>query len=132
MKSEEHCKNILSREWNEIGVGYAFSPDSKFQSYWVQDFGCRFNAYPLVINNEEPATTTAQVHLYIYGDGWAKEMRLSNDGKTWTDWRPYTANCEWTLAEGGGERTVYTELRSGDTVCRDQDTIKLLAQTAGK
>ena len=132
MKSPGHRDNILSADWNEIGVGCAFAKDSKFQRYWVQDFGSRHNVCPVVINGEQPETNTAQVHLYIYGAGWAEQMRISNDGKTWTPWEKYASLRDWTLAEGSGERVVYVELQKGEQTRRDQDTIILLPQSASK
>ena len=133
MKSPGHRENILSRDWNEIGIGCSFSNDSKFQSYWVQDFGSRYNVYPVVINGEQPDTKTQNVHLYIYGTGWAQQMRLSNDGKTWTPWEAYVPARDWKLEEGSGARVVYVELKNGDGVVRsDKDTINLLPQAASK
>lgn len=39
MESEGHRANILSPQFREIGVGYAFDESSQFGSYWVQNFG---------------------------------------------------------------------------------------------
>lgn len=36
-----HCKNILSPDYQEIGVGYFFIEDDEFKHYWTQDFGKR-------------------------------------------------------------------------------------------
>ncbi len=133
MKSPGHRNNILSRDWNEIGIGYSFSNDSKFQRYWVQDFGSRYNVFPVIINGEQPDTKTPLVHLYLYGAGWAQQMRLSNDGKNWTPWEPYVPVRDWNLAEGSGLRAVYAEVKNSDGVIhRDQDTINLLPQSASK
>ena len=133
MKSPGHRENILSRDFNEIGVGYSFSEASEHQSYWVQDFGSRYKVFPLVINDEQPDTRTTRVHLYIYGAGWAQQMRLSNDGKTWGLWEAYVPVRDWTLQEGSGERTVYVELKNSDGIIHsDQDTINLLPQAASK
>ena len=129
MKSPLHRENILSRDYNEIGVGYSFSDDSKFQRYWVQDFGSRYDVFPVVINNEEPDTKTLLVHLYIYGAGWAQQMRFSNDGKTWMPWESYVPTRDYTLEEGSGERFVYVELKNSDGLVRaDKDSINLQPQ----
>ena len=133
MKSPGHRENILSRDYNEIGVGYCFSTDSKFQRYWVQDFGSRYNVFPVVINGEEADTKTLLVHLYIYGAGWAQQMRLSNDGKTWSEWETYVPVRDWNLQEGSGERVVYAELKNSEGIVRaDKDSINLLPQSASK
>ncbi len=39
MNSPGHRANILKREFTEIGFGYANSPSSRYQNYWVQVFG---------------------------------------------------------------------------------------------
>ncbi|PTA68050.1 CAP domain-containing protein [Deinococcus arcticus] len=37
LKSEGHCKNIMSASYRELGVGYA--QGGSYGHYWVQDFG---------------------------------------------------------------------------------------------
>ena len=133
MNSPDHRVNILSRDFNELGVGYSFSDTSDQHHYWVQDFGSRRDVFPLVINGEHPDTTTPLAHLYIYGVGWAQQMRLSNDGKTWAPWEPYVPTRDWMLAEGSGERFVYVEVKNSDGIVRaDKDSINLLPQSASK
>jgi uncharacterized protein YkwD len=39
--SPGHRKNLENPDVREIGVGYAFSPTSKYKKYWVQIFGAR-------------------------------------------------------------------------------------------
>ena len=39
MNSEGHRRNILSPHYQHIGVGYAYNQGSKYQNYWVQEFG---------------------------------------------------------------------------------------------
>ena len=45
-------------------------------------------------------------------------MRFSNDGSTWSTWQSYNTTATWTLAAGGGTRTVYGEYRdtAGNTM----------------
>ena len=38
MNSPTHRANILSEEYEELGVGYIYAPDSKYKHYWVQLF----------------------------------------------------------------------------------------------
>ncbi|HZT40604.1 MAG TPA: CAP domain-containing protein [Chthonomonadaceae bacterium] len=128
MQSPHHRENLLSPDYSEIGVGYADRPDSLYHSYWVQDFGSRFDVYPVVIDNEAPVTRAPEVSLYIYGAGWARQMRLSNDGLNWTDWEPYQPHRAWTLAPGFGTRTVFVELRNGQTIRQTEDSIELIGE----
>lgn len=39
MNSSGHRRNILNRNFTEIGFGYANSPNSEYNHYWVQVFG---------------------------------------------------------------------------------------------
>lgn len=39
LKSEGHCKNIMSANFKEVGVGYGYSDASTYKHYWVTNFG---------------------------------------------------------------------------------------------
>ena len=39
------------------------------------------------------------------------EMRLSNDGVTWSQWMPYATTKAWQLATGTGTKTVRAQFR---------------------
>lgn len=130
MHSPGHRENMLSPEYCEIGVGYCPPSASSPSGFWVQDFGARFDIYPMVINNDEDQTRKSQVKLTLYGKEWANEIRLSNDGVTWTDWESFKPHRDWTLDEGSGKRTLYAELRHGRTVQRVQASIQILPEPA--
>lgn len=125
MRSPGHRENLLDPNVREAGVGYAINTDSKFKHYWVLDFGSRFDACPVVINDESGETHTPGVKLTLYGEGWATRMRFSNDGQTWTAWEPFKAQREWTLTSGAGRHTVYVELSNGQNTRRSDDTVEL-------
>ncbi len=125
MNSTGHRANILRDNICEIGAGYIYQSGTMYGHFWSQNFGCRWNTYPVVINNEAASTTSREVTLYMYGTGWAEQMRLSNDGHAWTDWMPYTATISWTLLPGTGERAVFAEVRRGATVYQSSDSIFL-------
>lgn len=144
MNSSGHRSNILSTSFRELGVGYVYQSGDQanirkddnrdcnsdgtyayaFRSYWTQNFG-RTNTYPIVINREAAETSTRDVDLYIYGTGWATEMRLRNETGDWTPWQAFQADQPWTLSPGAGEKTVQVELRSSPTsaVFSSSDTI---------
>ncbi len=126
MNSPGHRANILNPRFREIGIGYV-SGGGTWDHYWVQNFGAQFDRYPVVINNEAAQTRTPAVRLYIHGEGWAREMRLSSDGRQWTEWQRFRSRMDWTLERGSGLRTVYVELRRDNRICRSQDTIELVA-----
>ena len=42
MSSLGHCVNIMSANFREIGIGYAYNSLSTYDHYWTQDFGRRF------------------------------------------------------------------------------------------
>ena len=128
MHSPDHRANLLDPQVREIGVGYAQSQDSKFKRYWVQDFGSRFDGFPLVINDESGQTCAMCVKLTIYGETGAKKMRISNDGQTWTEWEPYKVQRDWVLPTGTGKHTVYVEVNNGKTTRRSDDTVELVEE----
>ena len=39
LKSAGHCANIMSANFKEVGVGYAYTTTSTYKHYWVTDFG---------------------------------------------------------------------------------------------
>ena len=127
MRSPGHRANLLNPTFREIGVAYVAGNNSHFKHYWVQDFGVRSNTYPVVINNKAPQTSDPTVHLYLYGEGWAKQMRFSNDRIHWSNWETYQPRCDWTLNTGYGDRTVYAEVRGEGIVRRSSDTVHLAA-----
>ena len=43
------------------------------------------------------------------------KMRLSNDGTTWSDWRPAAASTPWRLGSANGTRRVYVQVRDSAT-----------------
>jgi uncharacterized protein YkwD len=130
MHHEGHRENILNPSYREIGTGYYFLASATYSHYWVQDFGQQRDVYPVIINCEATTTDTPRATLYVHGEGWAQEMRLSNDGITWTDWQPFQSLLYWELSEGTrGLRTVFVELRQGSTVRSASDTIELTVDT---
>lgn len=146
MDSPGHKANILSTNYREIGVGYAYQSSDQssvradedgnciadrfglgpFYHYWTQNFGTRSNVYPVVINREAYETTTEQVSLYMYGAGWATDMRFRNENGDWSSWQAYASDVNWTLSSGNGSKTVYAEIRSSTGEVRSaNDTIIL-------
>jgi uncharacterized protein YkwD len=41
LQSEGHCKNIMSANFKNVGVGYGYNSASTYKHYWVTDFGTR-------------------------------------------------------------------------------------------
>jgi len=67
------------------------------------------------------------VDLYIYGGGWAQDMRISNTEDLAGVWEPYASAKRWTLASGLGAKTVYVTLRNGSVQRTASDSIVLVA-----
>ena len=146
MNSSGHRANILSTDFREIGVGYDYQANDlanvrqdadsdcavdsvgngPYYHYWTQNFGTRSSVYPLVINRESFETDTRQVDLYIYGTGWATQMRIRNEADVFTAWQPFAANVSWELSAGNGTKEVFVELKnsSGSTTSAS-DAIEL-------
>lgn len=146
MGSSGHRANILSTSVREIGIGYFLQSDDQgnvrhdlnsdctvdstgngpWFRYWTQKFGRRSNVYPVVIEREEHSTTDRDVSLYLYGEGWAEQMRLRNAGGAWTAWQAFDPEQAWTLPTGAGTKTVEAEIRNSfGTVLAARDSIYL-------
>lgn len=131
MNSEGHRQNLLNPEYREIGVGYVAGPGSQSgcqnqpcQHYWAQVFGARNDVFPLIINDEAAVIAGTEVSLYIYGQGWAQEMRLRNDSESFTPWEPYTPTRTWTLPASEGLHAVEVELRNANgDIISSEDTV---------
>ena len=41
LRSPGHCKNIMSANFKDVGVGYGYSASSTYGHYWVTDFGTK-------------------------------------------------------------------------------------------
>lgn len=147
MNSSGHRANILSTTYREIGAGFFQAASDAggiridnnsdctqdntggpYYNYWTQDFGKRNNVYPVVIEREVFAITTRDVDLYLYGTGWASEMRLCNESGGWTDWMPFARERAWQLSPFDGTKTVTVELMNGSIVRSASDTIELMDQ----
>jgi uncharacterized protein YkwD len=148
MASAGHRANILG-SFREIGIGYVLdaadsgnvrmNPDpldctqnstsGPFLHYWTQNFGSRLNVYPVVIEREAYETASANVDLYLYGSGWATEMRIRNETGSFGAFQPFATNVAWQLSAGDGLKTVLVEIRNAAmTVLSASDTINLTGQ----
>jgi len=131
MTSPGHRENMLNGGLREAGGGYAYSETAYYHRYWTLDFGARHDeqgnpVYPVVINNEAWSTTSLDVNLYVYGEGWANEMRFRNEGGAWSAWQPFNCTKAWTLsAEDGSPAVVYAQLRAGSTIVENSDSIHI-------
>lgn len=147
MNSSGHRSNILSTSSREIGIGYVYQSGDQnnvrtdanndctadasgagpFGHYWTQNFGRRNTVYPVVINREAFQATNSTVQLYLFGAGWATEMRLRNESGSWSAWQPFAADVDWVLSAGNGAKTVSAEIRNGATTYAASDLIYLNA-----
>ena len=146
MNSSGHRANILRTNYREFGVGYFnqsgdlanirqdqngdcvvdLTNTGPFTRYWTQNFGRRNNVYPIIINREAYETDDIAVDLYIYGSGFATEMRLRNDGDAFGAWEPFATQRNWMLRPQDGTRQVFVEIRNASmTVIANNDSILL-------
>ena len=120
MNSPGHRANLLDSDSREIGLGY-YQRDNDGRGYVTQDFGNDAVYAPIIVENEAISTMTPNVNLYIYdrtvgsgfaGLGAATQMMVSNNADfNGANWEPYSANKDWTLANGEGWRDVYVKTR---------------------
>ncbi len=66
------------------------------------------------IGDGSASTNTTAVNLTLFandaGSGVA-DMRVKNEGLSWTAWEPFATNKAWTLPPGEGTKTVYVQYR---------------------
>jgi hypothetical protein len=122
MGSSGHRNNILSTTSWEIGVGY-YQGHGYYYRYWVQDFGKRPGAYPLIIALDAATADSRDVSLYIYGE-W-DEVRLRNDDGPWSAWMAFQNELDWTLGAGAGVHTVSVEMRTPSKTASSSDSVYL-------
>jgi len=148
MNSSGHRANLLATGSREIGIGYLMqsgdqsnvrgdsdgncaadgTPGGPYTRYWTQNFGRRNSIYPVVVNREAFQATDALVNLYVYGTGWATQMRFRNESGTWSAWLPYAENTTWALSPGNGTKTVNCEIKNAaGSVLAQSDQIQLNA-----
>ncbi len=146
MSSSGHRANILSTSYREIGIGYYYPAGDTgnvredangdcvadgiggpWYRYWTQNFGRRNTVYPVVIDREAYETDTVDVDLYLYGTGWATEMRIRNENGAFGTWQAFSADVAWQLSDGPGAKEVFMEIRNGGTVYGASDTIESTA-----
>ena len=114
LKSPGHRANIMSPNFREIGVGLAHNEKSTYGHYWVQVFCGRESVYPVVINLDAYATSTADVQLYIGGPSDAERMRIRNNTSDFGAWQPYRKTLNWRLAGTSGRQRVEVEVEDSD------------------
>jgi len=126
MASPGHRENILYTGFRELGVAYYFEQDDTYPGptgyyhYWGQDFGLRNDVYPVVINDEAFQTSSRTVDLYIYGQGWAVQMKISESpAYSGASWQPYTSSTTFQLSPGAGLKTVHVRLRNNIDTFKD-------------
>jgi hypothetical protein len=82
-------------------------------------------ACSIAINGGDATTGEAAVTLDLESEdsgSGVSEMRLKDDGSSWTQWEPYAENREWSLPGDDGLKIVHVEFRdeAGNTsVCSD-------------
>jgi len=83
----------------------------------------------ITINDDAVFTNNPAVTLTLAASdalSGISQVRLSNDGSTWSDWEPYAAAKAWILTDGDGLKTVYVQYgdNAGNIAAYD-DTITL-------
>lgn len=144
MNSAGHRANILSANYNELGVGYYNDPNDtqskrsgstctpdntltgNYRHYWTQNFGRRSGAVLLVAAREAYQVAVCATDLYTHASGQS-QMRFSNDGIQWSAWETFASNKIWTLSGASGSTaTVRVQTRTnGGTVTTATDTVRL-------
>lgn len=125
LNSPPHRMAMLAPDYREVGVGSAWTNTGRYTTAWAQVLGTRRGVYPLIINLDAPWTENPSVRLYVHGARRATAMRLSNDGRNWSEWRTPQEWVDWELPHEPGEHTVYVQLIIRGRVYETSDSILL-------
>jgi hypothetical protein len=84
----------------------------------------------IVINDGALYSSSTEVELTLLADdatSGVSQMRLSDDGLSWSTWEPYATSKPWTLPSGDNEKTVYVQYEdhAGNISPTYDDTITL-------
>jgi subtilisin-like proprotein convertase family protein len=60
------------------------------------------------------------------------QMRFSNDGSSWSPYRPYAATTAWTLAPGDGTKTVFAQFLDADGNASAVASDSIIVESAGE
>ncbi len=124
--SPAHRAVLFDPDYREVGIGSAYDAESRYRYAWAQLFGTRRTVYPIILNLDALYTTEPTVQVYIHGARRASAMRLSTDGKQWSDWMPPQEWLEWSFPPIAGEHTLWVQLRIEDRIFEASDSIVLL------
>ncbi len=89
----------------------------------------------VAVNNGAVSTTSTAATLTLgatdAGGTGVYQMRVSNDGSTWSAWAPYSTSKAWTLDSALGTKTVYVQFsdNTGNVSGSFSDTIQLVDTT---
>ena len=86
----------------------------------------------VVINSGATYATSTGVTLGLSATDTASQiaqMRFSNDGGSYDDWRAYSTSASWTLTSGDGEKTVYAQFMNGGGRTSDPYTDTIVLDT---
>ena len=121
MESAPHRNNILHPVYREVGIGVAATSAGGF--VYILNFGAQPNVLPIFINDAATETKSPEVKLTLTtedvmaaGDGDSigrpTQVQISNTPDfVGAKWQEYAASIVWTLAPGGGAKTVYVKYR---------------------
>jgi uncharacterized protein YkwD len=94
--SPDHNKNMLSANYNAIGVGHYYSAASPYDHYWTTDFGGYVDAAAKTCpGSTDGGLTASKGALTIYNTGRTSNSRVARyclDGRQDTSW--YTITSE--------------------------------------
>ncbi len=121
MNSPPHRGNILHALYREIGIGIA---PSQGNTVFVIDFGAQPNVLPVFIDDGAGETRALTVTLTLSNEdimpngdvsgtlGRATQVEISNTPDfAGAAWQAFALHLAWTLAPGGGTKTVYVKYR---------------------
>ncbi len=121
-----HRSALFDPHYREVGIGSASLSESRYRYSWAQVFGTRRAVYPVIINLDAFYTAEPTVRVYIHGARHATAMRVSTDGKQWSDWMSPQEWLEWEFPPVPGEHTLWVQLQIRGWIFEASDSIYLI------
>ncbi|MDE2125535.1 MAG: hypothetical protein KGJ62_03010 [Armatimonadetes bacterium] len=145
LASPPHRMALLNPAYTEIGLGFALNHSGVYQYYWVEEFGHRphsaiasaipFSSPPsgahfqLVSTEQQqapapPPTNAVNISLAPGASSVGVELRMSDDGQHWSEWKPADASLLWKPTAASRTHTIFLQVRAAGAVQSASVTIR--------
>lgn len=106
LPNENSNNNVYIKVMDEAGNESSIASDTIFLDTQKPTGSVLINNGDLFVN-----TDLVDLKLIAIDNTEVKEMSISSDGSTWSNWQPYTPNNQWKLSSASETGFVYVKFR---------------------